>query len=610
MQYENDAELMALQEELELLQAQPNIKPSLSMFFAHGYVFFFMWNIFALFSIASARYMRDKWTTNMVLHTAFGSLITFGTMFWGFWAIWLKNGFMPGSYKPFGSRNKGGARSHLHSYSGVAIALMGAPLAITGFIAYFRRWQAGSNATLLMRLRDIHKYLSWFMILVAIYGVASGINSYNSGRMQYYHLWILSPVVFFVPLICMEVYHQWYVRQHIQFVAPLTTITEEEFYAITRRGKRHLLLLDDLVLDATDYAPYHPGGKFIIERTRGTDISKFFYGGYNLEPLTNGENYNHTNYARLACNTLIIGKLVRSVEICKVTIGAESDASEDKLIKTFKFVAAPGSVLSQQIARHYPIDNTGKHYLLQEVTKDGRYIGNIRHYTVSNVMAEDQYNDMCRALDSHVKNLEGGQEKVIRLEQSLYSLASANNFSLTLKAYCDARGLSARMFDASMSRDGTTFMCKGPMGKSLGVKRNGHHLAFAAGTGAITFMDLSAFVARYVMGEMDEKEAQLIGDDFKFTYYVTYFNRKQSCGLRLLELLAAMKSKHFELVLRLSDQKSRRWDQGFLAERLPKTCEKLWICGTPQMNEVFERAFHNLAPKFPYLKDLEVVQVL
>jgi len=152
-------------------------------------------------------------------------------------------------------------------------------------------------------------------------------------------------------------------------------------------------------------------------------------------------------------------------------------------------------------------------------------------------MAEDQYTNMCSALESHVRNREGGQEKIIRLDQSLYSLASSKNFSLTLKAYWDARGLSARMFEASMSRDGTEFMTKGPMGKSLGVKRSGQHLAFGAGTGAITFMDLSAFVARYVMGEMDEKEAAEIGDDFKFTFYVTYFNRLQSCGLRLLELL-------------------------------------------------------------------------
>lgn len=154
-------------------------------------------------------------------------------------------------------------------------------------------------------------------------------------------------------------------------------------------------------------------------------------------------------------------------------------------------------------------------------------------------------------------------------------------------------------------------MLKGPLGKSLGVSRSGQHLAFGAGTGAITFMDLSAYVARFVLGEsVDEIDALKLEDDFKFTFYVTYFDRKQACGLRLLEALAKLKSKHFEMVLRLSTEKSPRWDQKFLAARLPATCEKLWICGTPQMNESFENAFHNLAPQFPYLKDLEVVQVL
>ena len=102
----------------------------------------------------------------------------------------------------------------------------------------------------------------------------------------------------------------------------------------------------------------------------------------------------------------------------------------------------------------------------------------------------------------------------------------STNFSLTLKAYWDAKGLSARLFESSASKDNATYMIKGPMGKSLGVRKNGQHLAFAAGTGAITFMDLSAYVARFVMGEMDKSEASQIGDDFKFTYYVTYFNEE------------------------------------------------------------------------------------
>jgi len=114
---------------------------------------------------------------------------------------------------------------------------------------------------------------------------------------------------------------------------------------------------------------------------------------------------------------------------------------------------------------------------------------------------------MCRALESHAAVAKGKQEKIIRLDQSLYTLRPSTNFSLTLKAYWDAKGISARMFQSSTANDGAQWMLKGPLGKSLGVKPSGEHIAFAAGTGAITFMDLSAYVARFVMGEMDEKEA-------------------------------------------------------------------------------------------------------
>lgn len=193
------------------------------------------------------------------------------------------------------------------------------------------------------------------------------------------------------------------------------------------------------------------------------------------------------------------------------------------------------------------------------------------------------------------------------MNPALFLKQPSTDFSLTLKVYWEAKGMSARLFESSAAKDNATYMIKGPMGKSLGVKKNGTHLAFAAGTGAITFMDTAAYIARFIMGEMDEKEASQIGDDFKFVYYVTYYNEEQSVGLRMLRLLKEMHSKHFDLVVRLSSQKSPRWDEKWIAGILPPTCEKIWICGTPVMNDVFESAFHNLAPKYPYLKDLEVV---
>lgn len=182
-------------------------------------------------------------------------------------------------------------------------------------------------------------------------------------------------------------------------------------------------------------------------------------------------------------------------------------------------------MVSPHISKHYPIDWTGKHYLVQE-KRGNRYVGNIRHYTVSNCMAADSYNEYCKALESHIGFKEGWTEKIHRMDQSLTTVRPSTDFSLTLKVYWEAKGVSARIFESSAAKDGSVWMMKGPMGKSLGVKNSGEHIAFAAGTGAITFMDLSAYVARFVMNEMSEKEASNIQSDFKFTYFVTYYNEE------------------------------------------------------------------------------------
>lgn len=72
------------------------------------------------------------------------------------------------------------------------------------------------------------------------------------------------------------------------------------------------MILDDLILDVSEFYKVHPGGKFVIEHTIGTDIAKFFYGGYNLEDNMKPKpsfGYRHSNYARIICNDLAIARL-------------------------------------------------------------------------------------------------------------------------------------------------------------------------------------------------------------------------------------------------------------------------------------------------------------
>ena len=92
------------------------------------------------------------------------------------------------------------------------------------------------------------------------------------------------------------------------------------------------MILDDLVLDVTLFANSHPGSKFVIDRNVGKDISKYFYGGYSLEPLQGSQNHAHTNYAREIINSLIVARLSRKRDTCTVSIKPKIGDDQERKI--------------------------------------------------------------------------------------------------------------------------------------------------------------------------------------------------------------------------------------------------------------------------------------
>ena len=77
-----------------------------------------------------------------------------------------------------------------------------------------------------------------------------------------------------------------------------------------------MVILDDYVVNIAGFIDEHPGGKFSLEHNIGRDVSKFFYGGYSLEPSTNETDLEniHSSDARKIVNRLIIGKLEGNVQ--------------------------------------------------------------------------------------------------------------------------------------------------------------------------------------------------------------------------------------------------------------------------------------------------------
>ena len=64
------------------------------------------------------------------------------------------------------------------------------------------------------------------------------------------------------------------------------------------------------------------------------------------------------------------------------------------------------------------------------------------------------------------------------------------------------------------------------MGKGLGISPRGTHIAFAAGTGSLVFIDLVAHLIRKNLGLLTPEEDSMIArDNFKFVLYVSFHKR-------------------------------------------------------------------------------------
>lgn len=138
----------------------------------------------------------------------------------------------------------------------------------------------------------------------------------------------------------------------------------------------------------------------------------------------------------------------------------------------------------------------GKHFTIRTLTGAKP----TRHYTVCNVMAPSVYRELVRLLKQK-REILNYSEVHSASDSSLLVAATDSQFGQLVKHLTEEdqpsmmfviknynRGLSQKFYHDS----NTEFEVKGPMGKSLNVLPHGQHVAFAAGTGILPFMDLVA----------------------------------------------------------------------------------------------------------------------
>lgn len=176
--------------------------------------------------------------------------------------------------------------------------------------------------------------------------------------------------------------------------------------------------------------------------------------------------------------------------------------------------------------------------------------------------------------------------------------------TFTIKNYKKEKGFSYRPFETDQRAE---YEIKGPMGKGLAPEREGIHIAFCAGTGALCFVDIMAHIALAEMGLLtaeDHQAGSIQPDRFRMKLYASFPSKAEGVAWDLMESLdnycKQKGSQSFELIPRLSKEKvnTARWNESWVENTLlkypAKEVQRMWVCGPPVMNETFDKALMDM----------------
>jgi hypothetical protein len=189
-------------------------------------------------------------------------------------------------------------------------------------------------------------------------------------------------------------------KEEEPYVIPAAVMNVEEFERRMHAGEM-LMILDDLVLDVSEFYKVHPGGKFVIEHTIGTDIAKFFYGGYSLEDnmlSTPAFGFRHSNYARIIANDIAIARFDCSQQgsvVSKCRLRWDLDNTVNRLTRSFVLETLDRKPRLNYKSYYPGLKNLTRHFWIRNMNNPAV----IRHYTTCNAMAPKFYSELIRVLN-------------------------------------------------------------------------------------------------------------------------------------------------------------------------------------------------------------------
>ena len=173
-------------------------------------------------------------------------------------------------------------------------------------------------------------------------------------------------------------------------------MTREQFESAIE-NKIPLMLLDNLVLNVSEFINQHPGGRFLIRHNIGHDISKYFYGGYCLEGNLGSkpaEGHVHSQVAKMIVNDLIVAIYEDDIPTRTLVCKQLKENIEPQNTNTSTIFLQSVDHEKHFQSFHSDIRMIGKHFKLRSFANC--YV--TRHYTICNVMEPTFYSYINDAL--------------------------------------------------------------------------------------------------------------------------------------------------------------------------------------------------------------------
>ena len=204
-----------------------------------------------------------------------------------------------------------------------------------------------------------------------------------------------------------------------------------------------MVIFDNLVLDLNGYERLHPGGKFNLLHNLGKDISKFFYGGYNLVNEPGKKTQTHSMAALDIVQTLTVGTIEGQAQVQDEKFKIFAKQQVNRSTATFTFASVAGKRIDNFKSWYNNPQMLGRHFVVYSAQSPRVK----RQYTICSSMGKQ----VKKALLTLANNVIDSSD--IPFDYKLMLGQDQSSIDLTMKSYGVEGGLATRVHSTSLGKD-------------------------------------------------------------------------------------------------------------------------------------------------------------